>query len=159
MEDKSVEMSIEEALGEVAKAVRSYKAFKRIEGALRAFETIKMESVAMEERLAKLTIQAAAQGKETAAVVSMAKAEQEAFRSSIAADKRERLESVTKESMELESKLAAKLTPLQAEEVRLEKSVENLSKESSMLEHKIQIGEKKLETIQKEIERVRAQFS
>lgn len=151
-------MSVAEALGVAKQVMRNYKAFKRIEDVLRTVETARSEIVALEERRKRLTLEVEKQEEETAAVVSKAKAEQEAFRSKVSADRSARLEAVAAEVKELESKFAAKLTPLQAEEVRLEKSVEKLTKEYVMLSKKIQDGEKKLGFVQQEMARIKASF-
>ncbi len=152
-------MSTESALSAVRQALNGYKGFKKLEEVFTTAVIVESEMAAAKNRRAVAIKEAEA-----------LQAELEDFRKTVDEEKANIRSKHTDELLqfkvarskaidELEAGFSARIAPLQAEEVRAGKAVENLQKELGVLTQECKKEQDKLDAIKAEFTRIKATFS
>ncbi len=150
-----VERSIDSALSDVRQVLNGYKGFKRLEESLVTAVTARAEANSAEVRKAK----AVKEAKVLEAELESLKEKGESLRFGFVKDLAQYKAEKARIGEELEAKLSTKITPLQAEEVRVEKEVENLQKKASALQREIKQGQDKVAQLKQALAQLKATFS
>ncbi len=153
------ELSTESALSIVKQVLNGYKGFKKLEATLSAAVTAKAEAAGAEKRKKVIAEEVEALDTELLVFRKTVQEEKGQIRKKLTEDLDKLKASRQKSIDELEAKLSAKIMPLQAEEVRAEKAVENLQKEINVLHQERKQEQDKLDAVKVEFNRIKAIFS
>ncbi len=150
-----VERSIDAALSDVRQVLNGYRGFKRLEESLVTATTARAEANSAEVRKAKAVKEAKVLEAELERLREEGKRLHSGYAEELIQFKAERVR-ITEE---LEAKLSTKIAPLQAEEVRAGKEVENLQKKASALQREIKQGQDKVAQLKQALAQLKATFN